>query len=154
MENRITSAEDFYKREDVSKVVTLPSGLTVRIRKINAHSCLGKGKPTFLQNARNLSKEPADPNATEAEKQERWINMSEEEKEAAVEMSNAMICDAVIEPVVSLERVEGRIFIADIPDADYNKLLEEIRLYSLPSRGKLLPFREEQAPDTSGQAVN
>jgi len=149
-ELKVTSAEEFYKSENVTKVIKLPSGLTVRIRKIYSHTILGKDKPMFLQSSRNIAKSRPDlADLSLEERKAKWVSMSDEDRAMIIEINNDLICDATIEPIISKVRTQGVVFLADIDDKDYNKLVEEIQNFSLPKADKLRPFRAEPVPSAN-----
>ena len=99
-QKKITTAAEFYGTESASKVVTLPSGLTVRIRKIHSREGMRADSPAFFRMARSISK----PDPSDADINKAWANKSDEEKSRIIEINDNLVLTAVIEPKI----IQGR----------------------------------------------
>lgn len=148
-EKKVTSAAEFYAGEVASKVLTLPSGLTIRIRKIHSREGMRADSPAFFRMARSISK--AQPTAEKID--ETWASMTDDKKAQIIEINDNLILTAVLEPKISKERTAGSIYLDDISDADYYAMVTEITRYSLGGGAQnMRPFRNDPMADSAGSA--
>jgi len=122
------TAEEYFKKVGNTKEVTLPSGSKFKIRKIQARELVGQPMPFS-------SKEDLKGIDTEKQ-QEIWSRMTPEEQKKQTEFCDFMILRAVIEPEINENNIN------DIPDEDYNKLLEYVSDFSFGRVKDVSPLSE------------
>lgn len=115
----VTSVEDYRNTVQKEQTVTLPSGAIFTIRKINTRELLKTGKIPLLS---------ADDFTSTSEEKKKILasKMTQEERKSVLEYNDKIIVLGVVQPQMSLERVEGKLHIEDLTDADYYFLLNSI----------------------------
>ena len=121
-------ADEYFKKANPTKEVTLPSGSVFLLRRIQSRELLEMNMPfSSKEDLSGLSKE----------KQELvWKKMDTKQKKEQVVFCEFMVVLSVVEPKITQENIKN------IPDTDYTSLLDQITDFSFGRVKKISPLSE------------
>lgn len=130
--------------ESRSREIALDSGCTVLVRK----PFLERMLTTYNLHPKWMELQRARMAAQEADTQAARDEMAAAYAEDAFSLNCALICDASVDPPMSLTREPGKLCVLDLDQADYLKLSHEVwAMLGVDPRGAevLAPFREQDS---------
>jgi len=133
-ELKVTGIADYRKKTQATKKVKLPSGAVFEIKKVTGRDFLREGTLP-IQGTRDIVE-------SEEKRKIWWDRLNPEQKKKQMQTLDSMICLAVVNPGLSMEKTEGKLCVSELTDSDYYALLSEITKFSFGGED-LKSFRDK-----------